>query len=68
MSSSEGITLEDLAREIGAELKGDLKKIVCGLNSIEEANKDEVSFISGTLSCLSLLKQMQEQLFFLKII
>ena len=46
MSSSEGITLEDLAREIGAELKGDLKKIVCGLNSIEEANKDEVSFIS----------------------
>ena len=45
MSSSEGITLEDLAREIGAELKGDLKKIVFGLNSIEKANQDEVSFI-----------------------
>jgi UDP-3-O-[3-hydroxymyristoyl] glucosamine N-acyltransferase len=44
--SSAGITLEDLAQEIGAELKGDNKKIVFGLNSIEKANKDEVSFIS----------------------
>ena len=46
MSSSTGITLEDLAQEIGAELKGDRAKIILGLNSIEKANKDEVSFIS----------------------
>lgn len=46
MSSSAGITLEDLAQEIGAELKGDREKIILGLNSIEKANKDEVSFIS----------------------
>ena len=45
MSSSAGITLEDLAQEIGAELKGDQKKIILGLNSLEKANKDEVSFI-----------------------
>ena len=46
MSPSAGITLEDLAQEIGAILKGDSKKIVLGLNSIEKADKDEVSFIS----------------------
>ena len=46
MSSSAGITLENLAQEIGAELKGDHEKIILGLNSIEKANKDEVSFIS----------------------
>ena len=46
MSSSAGITLEDLAQKIGAELRGDNKKIILGLNSIEKANRDEVSFIS----------------------
>lgn len=46
MSSSAGITLGALAQEIGAELKGDHKKLVFGLNSIEKANEDEVSFIS----------------------
>ena len=45
MSSSAGITLGDLAQEIGAELQGDHKKIILGLNSIEKANKDELSFI-----------------------
>ena len=45
MSSSAGITLENLAQEIGAELKGDHEKIILGLNSIEKANKDELSFI-----------------------
>jgi UDP-3-O-[3-hydroxymyristoyl] glucosamine N-acyltransferase len=45
VSSSAGITLENLAQEIGAELKGDHEKIILGLNSIEKANKDELSFI-----------------------
>ena len=46
MSPSAGITLKNLALEIGATLKGDPKKIVFGLNSIAKANKHEVSFIS----------------------
>ena len=46
MSSSAGITLGDLAQEIGAELQGDHKKIILGLNSIDKANKDQLSFIS----------------------
>jgi UDP-3-O-[3-hydroxymyristoyl] glucosamine N-acyltransferase len=45
VSSSAGITLGNLAQEIGAELKGDHEKIILGLNSIEKANKDELSFI-----------------------
>ena len=46
MTVSPGISLEDLAQEIGATLKGDPKRIVLGLNSIDKANKDELSFIS----------------------
>ena len=46
MSSSASITLGDLAQQIGAELRGDSKKVVKGLNSIEKANIDEVSFIT----------------------
>ena len=46
MSSGAGITLEDLALEIGAVLKGDNKLLVFGLNSLEKANNDEVSFVT----------------------
>ena len=46
MSSSASITLGDLAQQIGAELRGDSEKVVKGLNSIEKANIDEVSFIT----------------------
>ena len=54
MTDSPGISLEELAQEIGATLRGDPKKIVFGLNSIVKVTHDEVSFISRD-SYLSLL-------------
>jgi len=44
--SSRGITLRDLAQRIGAELKGNNDLLVSGLNSIDEAGPEQVSFVS----------------------
>ena len=45
MLSKKSITLGVLAREIGAELKGDPKKQVYGISTLKEASAEEISFL-----------------------
>ena len=46
MSSKTGITLGKLAEELNAKLNGDANKIILGPNTLLQANKDEISFLS----------------------
>ena len=46
MSLDSGISLKELAHEIGADLQGDPDKEVLGLNTLDLASSDEVAFIS----------------------
>ena len=46
MSLDSGITLKELAHQIGADLEGDPNKEVLGLNTLDLASTDEVSFIA----------------------
>tara|TARA_B100001173_G_scaffold79683_1_gene68023 strand:+ start:334 stop:1341 length:1008 start_codon:yes stop_codon:yes gene_type:complete len=53
-----GISLRELAQKIGADLEGDPNKEVLGLNTLDLASNDEVSFIArkSFLSSLPLSK------------
>jgi len=53
-----GISLKELAHQIGADLEGDPDKEVFGLNTLESASIDEIAFISrkSFLSSLPLTK------------
>ena len=46
MSLVSGISLKELATKIGADLEGDPKKEVSGLNTLDLASKNEVAFIA----------------------
>ena len=46
MSLVSGISLKELASKIGADLEGDPKKEVSGLNTLDLASKNEVAFIA----------------------
>ena len=46
MSLVSGISLKELAHKIGADLQGDPEKEVLGLNTLDLASTDEVSFIA----------------------
>ena len=46
MSLVSGISLKELARQIGAKLDGDPEKEVLGLNTLNSASQDEVAFIA----------------------
>ena len=46
MSLVSGISLKELAHKIGADLEGDPDKEVLGLNTLDSASNDEVSFIA----------------------
>jgi len=46
VSLDSGITLKELAHQIGADLEGDPNKEVLGLNTLDLASTDEVSFIA----------------------
>ena len=46
MSLVSGISLKELAQKIGADLEGDPNKEVLGLNTLDLASNDEVSFIA----------------------
>lgn len=46
MSLVSGISLKELAHKIGADLEGDPDKEVSGLNTLDSASNDEVSFIA----------------------
>ena len=58
MSLVSGISLRELAQKIGADLEGDPNKEVLGLNTLDLASNDEVSFIArkSFLSSLPLSK------------
>ena len=58
MSLDSGISLKELAKKIGADLKGDPNKKVVGLNTLDSASSNEVSFIArkSFLSSLPLSK------------
>ena len=58
MSLVSGISLKELAHKIGADLEGDPNKEVLGLNTLDSASTDEVSFIArkSFLSSLPLSK------------
>ena len=46
MSLSKGIKLGKLAKILGADLDGDPDKFIKGINTLSNANKDEISFLS----------------------
>ena len=46
MSLVSGISLKELAQKIGADLEGDPDKEVVGLNTLDSASNNEVSFIA----------------------
>ena len=46
MSLDSGISLKELAHKIGADLEGDPEKEVLGLNTLDSASTNEVSFIA----------------------
>ena len=46
MSLDSGISLKELAHKLGADLEGDPEKEVLGLNTLDSASTDEVSFIA----------------------
>ena len=46
VSLDSGISLTELAKKIGADLKGDPNKKVVGLNTLDSASSNEVSFIA----------------------
>ena len=58
MSLVSGISLKELAQKIGADLEGDADKEVVGLNTLDSASNNEVSFIArkSFLSSLPLSK------------
>ena len=58
MSLVSGISLKELAQKIGADLEGDADKEVVGLNTLDLASNNEVSFIArkSFLSSLPLSK------------
>ena len=58
MSLVSGISLKELANQIGADLEGDPDKEVLGLNTLDAASHDEVAFIAreSFLSFLSSTK------------
>ena len=58
MSLDSGISLKELAQKIGADLEGDADKEVVGLNTLDSASNNEVSFIArkSFLSSLPLSK------------
>ena len=58
MSLVSGISLKELAQKIGANLEGDPDKEVVGLNTLDSASSNEVSFIArkSFLSSLPLSK------------
>lgn len=42
------ITLQELARQLGAELKGDPTQVICRVNTLDKAGPDEVAFLSDS--------------------
>ena len=46
MSLSKGIKLGKLAKILGADLDGDPDKFIKGINTLSNANEDEISFLS----------------------
>ncbi|RMG37677.1 MAG: UDP-3-O-(3-hydroxymyristoyl)glucosamine N-acyltransferase [Planctomycetota bacterium] len=44
----DGLTVEQLARELGAELRGDGQRIVRDVQAIEQAGPTDLTFVSGT--------------------
>ncbi len=58
MSLVSGISLKELANQIGADLEGDPDKKVLGLNTLDAASYDEIAFIAreSFLSTLSSTK------------
>lgn len=42
------ITLQELARRLGAELKGDPTQVICRVNTLDKAGPEEVAFLSDS--------------------
>ncbi|MDX1269170.1 MAG: LpxD N-terminal domain-containing protein, partial [Oceanisphaera sp.] len=42
------ITLQELARQLGAELKGDSTQVIRRVNTLDKAGPDEVAFLSDS--------------------
>lgn len=46
-STMDGLTVEQLARELGAELRGDGRRVIRGVQSVDEAGPEDLTFVAG---------------------
>ncbi|MGS2717098.1 UDP-3-O-(3-hydroxymyristoyl)glucosamine N-acyltransferase [Eionea flava] len=47
MKNKKAYSLGEIAQHVGASLEGDAHKIICGVNTLESALEDEISFLSN---------------------